>query len=325
MLSKLIDLLNKDVQIVECPDRAAWLRERVASIGASESAAILEESSYASPLSVWQSKVQPEFTESTKRQRTGQIMETAVCEMYRDEYGGEVIQWPSHSLIRPTDRPYIHATPDAFLLDDEHDGLGLAQIKTWSPFQRSAWDNGPPLPYQIQVQHEMHVTGCQWAMIPVFFDVGGVERFEVPRNDRFIESLLKALEEFWVYVVDRIEPPVDGTAATAAALAALHPDDDGTAVALPEDGDDLLDSLERAKRIEKLAQQRRRSCENKLKAWIGDHTYGVTPDGRAVSWKTQSRKEHIVKASTFRVLRTNCRLPKSIELLESAAPQLTAE
>jgi len=42
---------------------------------------------------------------------------------------------------------------------------------------------------------------------------------------------------------------------------------------------------------------------NYLKAAIGSHTIGVLPNGEMWTYKTQSRKEHIVKESTFRVLR----------------------
>jgi len=42
--------------------------------------------------------------------------------------------------------------------------------------------------------------------------------------------------------------------------------------------------------------------QNKIKAEIGDATYGKR-GGVKFSWKTQARKEKVVKASEFRVLR----------------------
>ena len=44
-------------------------------------------------------------------------------------------------------------------------------------------------------------------------------------------------------------------------------------------------------------------AENVVKAALGTAELGVLPDGRSFSWKTQSRKECVIKASTFRVLR----------------------
>jgi hypothetical protein len=62
-------------------------------------------------------------------------------------------------------------------------------------------------------------------------------------------------------------------------------------------------------------EAREAEIENRLKAAIGDATFGVA-GGQAFSWKTQERKGYTVQPSTCRVLRTIKSLPKDT-LIES--------
>ncbi|MCA9182524.1 MAG: YqaJ viral recombinase family protein, partial [Planctomycetales bacterium] len=293
------------------------------SCGGSDSPAILGESPYATQFSVWADKTAPPLvTESTERQQIGLGLEEFVCQLYQQKYGGQVERWPSWTIARHPERSYIHATPDATVFDSEHDGPGSLSIKTWSEFDQASWRDAPPLSVQIQLQQELAVLGWDWGVVAVLFSSQRLERFHFERDDRFIQALLRCLEEFWVYVVDRVEPPIDQSIATARALERLHPDDNGLAVELPAEATELLDSLASTKEVAKSCETRRKSIENQLKSWIGDATYGITPDGRCVSWKSQTRKAYQVAESTSRVLRADVKPPKVIEYTEQQ-PQLT--
>jgi hypothetical protein len=59
----------------------------------------------------------------------------------------------------------------------------------------------------------------------------------------------------------------------------------------------------KAKEDIKEAEARKLAAENLIKAAIGEASFGDLPDGARYSWKQQSRKECVVAASTFRVLR----------------------
>lgn len=56
---------------------------------------------------------------------------------------------------------------------------------------------------------------------------------------------------------------------------------------------------------EELSQAKKRANEAKasLLKSLGDHVYGVTEAGYDISFKEQTRREHVVRASTYRVLR----------------------
>ena len=97
-------------------------------------------------------------------------------------------------------------------------GNGLGEIKTkdgWGEFFDD--DGNPPLDVQIQVQHQLAVTGLQWASIMVLMG----RRFyyaDFGRDDEFIEYLIAKELEFLRNTWKGIEPEPDHKDSTAEAL-----------------------------------------------------------------------------------------------------------
>jgi predicted phage-related endonuclease len=242
-------------------------------------------------------------------------LEPVICDLYAKKYGGKLERWPAYTLARDAARPFLHATPDAVVWEDGRAGPGSLSLKTWSEFDQAAWADEPPIYSQVQIQQELAVLGWQWGVIAVMFGSQRLERYYVERNDYFIQALYDACGRFWLYVTSKVEPPADESQATAAALYRLHPDDSGLAVELPDDADSLIIALDAAKDAAKAADLIKARCENQLKSWLGDETYGITPEGRVVSWKTQERKEYTVQASRCRVLRSVKALPRGVPIV----------
>ena len=215
---------------------------------------------------------------------------------------------------------WLACTPDALVEDPKRPGVGIAQIKCWSEFDRKGWADEPPLYVQIQMQIEMLVTGCQWGVVPVMFGTNALERFFVEPNEKLIKAMLPLLRDFQTCVELRTMPPIDGSYETSLALARLHPDDDGTAVALPAEADDWVRRLDRAKALRKSLDERIGSLENQIKAALGSHTFGMTDAGEWLSWKTTSRSGYTVQPTTYRTLR-RCKAPKGITV-DDAAPAI---
>lgn len=127
---------------------------------------------------------------------------------------------------------------------------------------------------------------------------------DIQRDDAFIEAALPHLEAFWQHVESRTPPPVDASPATAKILQKLHPEDSGETIDLPAEADRWHAELVEVKEKLKVLGELKTLNENRLKAAIGDGTFGQLPSGIRYSFKTQTRAAHEVKASTFRVLRT---------------------
>jgi predicted phage-related endonuclease len=160
------------------------------------------------------------------------------------------------------------------------------------------------LQYQVQVQHEMAVTGAAWASLAVL--IGG-QKFlwmDVPRNQDFIDALVAREAEFWSRVERRDPPPPDASEACRELLKRLYPrEEQGKTIALPAECLKWDEQLREEKAVLKVVEPRIREAENNLIAALGEAEVGILPDGTRYSYKTQARKGYVVEAKSFRVLR----------------------
>jgi putative phage-type endonuclease len=289
--------------------RRDWLSRRRSCIGASESPAIFGVG-YAdqSPVTVWHSKISDEYDfdpkGEIKRLKIGRLIEPALRIIFREETGLEVEHPGDFVLYRHPELNWLGMSPDG-LVEDAGE-ICPVELKNVDTFQASAWrsdDDEPPLKFNVQCQHQMAVLGSPRAYLMGL--IGGNDPVVkvIHRNERFITAMLTKLREFWGYVERREIPPVDESFATAQILSHLFTEREGTAVQLPHEAIDWDIQLQKAKADVKDAEAREAKYANLLKASIGEATFGIIPGGGSYSWKTQSREEHVVKSSTFRVLR----------------------
>jgi putative phage-type endonuclease len=285
---------------------AHWLEARRSLIGASDSAGIFGVGYFdQSAVTVWDSKINaPRAIDQAKvrRLKVGKLMEPALRAIFAEESGQICVSPGDFTIFRRAEIPWLGATLDGLTEHDEY-GPCPVELKNVSNFARDEWDGDePPLKFAVQVQHQLAVTGASHGFLLGL--IGGNEPVikTIERNDRFIDAMLKRLEEFWGYVERRELPPVDSSVATAQILAKLWPEDSGATVALPPEAADWDHELSEAKEAIKAAEARKLAAENKLKAAIGEATFGEF-GGIRYSWKSQTRAEHVVKESTFRVLR----------------------
>jgi predicted phage-related endonuclease len=211
--------------------------------------------------------------------------------------------WENFKIVRDAEHYWLACTPDAEQFDGEK-GLGLLQIKTTSEYKKEDWADGPPIKFQIQLQHELRVTGHQWGTLVVLIGGQKLRYYDCDRNDRFINAMIPKLKEFWDLVQSNTPPSVDGSLATANVLARLHPDDNGLTCMLPTEAVEwcatITDCRKQINELKALSQE----AENKLVAAIGDNTFGVLSDGSKWSNKKQDRRGYYVNPTSYRVLRS---------------------
>lgn len=308
--------LNAD--LIHCRDEAEWLSERRKRIQASEVSAVLGQSEWGSPLSVYMDKTAPPLLNATSERFTiGHELEQPIRNMYVRKFGGKLHNLPPYTIAASREHKFLGCTPDGLCEDASRSGVGLLEIKTASEFSRRDWQESIPLAYQIQVQASLAVLQLQWGVVAVLIGVGSIERYFVERNDKFIAAMLAAVEDFATCLELRTAPPVDGSEATAKALARLHPSDNGLATRLPGEFNRIVNRWQRVKSLIKRLDKAKGECDNQLKAALGENTFGVTESGQWVSWKSQTRKAYSVAESTSRVLR-ECKEPHRIEYADGS-------
>lgn len=274
-------------------NRATWLEWRREGIGASDVAAILGISPWASPWSVWADKTgllppQPE----DEAMAAGRWLEAAIGPWFTHETGLHVAgeqTWCAHH-----EHDHHRATVDGFVIEQPgfvFDGsdldavLGLLEIKVTGPGRR--WDE-VPAHYQAQGQWQMHVTGLDRVWFAVLMG-RRLDIHEVARDQADIDFMAERVDTFWTdHVIAATPPDTDGHAATLRALGAVHPDhDDDQHVDL--DGD-LVAAWVDAKAAAKAAKETEQTHAAAIQAALGDAAIGLVDGTKAASWRTQTRR-----------------------------------
>lgn len=304
------------------PTKEAWWAGRRSGIGSSDAAQVLGVSKWGNPLTLYHEKKNPQPLSKgqTEFQTWGLLLEPVIAKRFAEETKRMVLppsillhveddQRPARfTLLRDEAEPRLVASPDAVQLrrDEETgkviEGQGLLEIKNASIYVRDEWGDEPPLEYQVQLQHQLMVTGLQWGSIAAL--VGGTYFVyaDIPRDDEFIAALRKAEEEFLWRLDNDAPPPVDGTDATKALLKKLYPKDTGEIIELKPEVLDWSAQLVEAKKEIKKWEAAKQEAENHIIAAIGDATMGILPNGDTFTYKWREVKEHVRARSEFRTL-----------------------
>lgn len=284
--------------VVDHGSREAWLAARRNGIGASESAALFGLSPYQSRLSLWLVKAGrlPDWEPSgdaLERLEWGQVLEGPIADVYQRRSGRTVWRFSPYCIATHPTLPCMFATPDGFIIeapDRASKGLaaeGTLQIKnTANVYDSDSWSAGVPMYVQCQVQHELAVTGREYATVATLANGNKLLTWDIERNEGFIAELLVQVERFWESIARGEQPEPDGHPRTLEALAKLHPLDNGCVVDLPPAAVEAWAQLEKAKQAIKDAKRKADEAEARLKAWMGPNTFGVLPGGLKLSYKT---------------------------------------
>jgi len=236
--------------------------------------------------------------------RRGRWLEAAVLSAIREENPDWEVRPANIYLRDPQLR--LGATPDALAATDQP-GVTNIQCKVVNrPSYERDWAAGPPLHYQLQTLAEgMLLRADQSLIAALVIDTYSAELYlhPVPRHEA-AEARVEAIAiRFWEDVAAGRMPAPD-YARDAETIAAMFP------TSVPEPVLDLsadnrihelLDLRERLKVEQGNAEACLREVETEIKAKLGEHERATLP-GWNISWKTQHRKESIVKAHDRRPL-----------------------
>jgi len=138
-----------------------WHAFRASHIGSSDAPVICGESPYRSALDLYAEKIGAVQEAPDKSQarifQVGTHMEGIILQMYQEATGRKVRKG---RVLESRDLPWLSAS-----LDGETEDGRIVEAKNTSS---SRWDNGVPADVQVQVQHQMGVTGARVADVAVW-------------------------------------------------------------------------------------------------------------------------------------------------------------
>lgn len=219
-------------------DRAAWLEARKPNIGASEIAAVLGVSPWETRYGIWARKkgLLPE-SDDNRFMEWGRRLEAVVADWVAERTGWtlKTSEYRLHPKIRGM----------ACSLDREiADWPGILEIKTCDAAAFRHWPDGePPLTYQLQIQHQLAVTGWERGALAVLVGGNDPRLFEFERHPGAIARIEAAVVDFWTSIDENRPPPPDWMADTATVIALHQRVETGLAVAIDDDATATLCAL----------------------------------------------------------------------------------
>lgn len=276
--------------VLLCPpgtDEAAWLEARRAGIGASEIAAVLGISPYASPFSLYWSKVNGWEIEDTEDMEAGRRLENAIA-----DWAADVIDPNEQLVIHPaglygsTERPWQIATPDRLICDGQlHDDpfpgdptyehehptcnvMAVLEVKhpySWDGFGEDGTDE-IPVYFRTQLLQQIDVMEVDEGYLAAYCN-HQLRVYRIRRDPKDIATMRAAGAAFWQRLVDGVVPDVDSHSATASTLRRLHPSVEDIDVDVPVA---LAEGYRRARALRARIEKTVDRYEARIRAAIGD-------------------------------------------------------
>lgn len=280
-------------------DREKWLEDRRKAIGASDVAAILGISPYASAWDVWADKTgRLEAWEGNESTRLGQFFEPGILDYAESRLGelarGERFLHASLPIAATLD---ARCVADGRPVEAKTSGLAGPVYGSWG----DELTDQVPDNYLVQVHAQLLCTGADLAYLFALLPGRGVVQFNIERSDKVCNQLGEILHDWWEkHVLADIAPSTDKASYEVVKRIKRVP---SKSIELNSDVATILDRFERAKRVAKKAAEIEERYKAQLIASLQDAEEASFEDGRSVTYFEQTKKASVVKESKFRVLR----------------------
>jgi putative phage-type endonuclease len=210
-------------------DRGQWLEVRKGGIGSSDAAAAIGLSPYKSRLELWLEKTGRAAANDDHKGMDdprfwGTLLEPYVAVAYQQKTDRKVRK--VNAVLQHPTFPFMLANIDREVVGSA--GVQILECKTAGEFGSRLWKDGVPQYVQLQVQHQLAVTGKAAADVAVLLCGQKLEVHRIERDEEVISRLVVLESQFWEYVVTDIPPPADGSESAARALRHLYQGNDTT-------------------------------------------------------------------------------------------------
>lgn len=275
-----------DILVPHGAPREQWLEARHVGIGASEAAAVLGDSAWGTPLSVYLEKTNHvNRVIENDRMKWGSRLEPLIAQWSQEDYPEAGTVLPTLGLLRSAEWPWLLATLD-YRVRFEDGTTGPFEVKNPDANEKRKWltDDGVlmvPKPYQVQVQQQMAVDGSERALVQPFFGNNDLpEPIAVERDDDFInEFLVGELGDFWRFNVEAGIPP---KATFGDRLWDLWPGDRGRIIDATPDIIDAVGRWRIAIADQKAAEDEKKQAAFEIAVFMGDATELRDPERNVI-------------------------------------------
>lgn len=219
-------------------NRDEWLNVRKGGIGSSDAGAAIGLHPYKSPLELWMEKTgrdaglpQIDPNDETSPMYWGTLLESIVAAHYTRRTGHKVRR--VNAVLQHPQEPWMLANIDREIIGASD--VQILECKTAGMNGARLWKEGVPEYVQLQVMHQLAVTGKQAADVAVLICGQELQIHRIDRDEEMITRLVELERQFWGYVASDQAPPADGSDSADVALRALYPQDRGQVLDLSQE------------------------------------------------------------------------------------------
>lgn len=259
------------------------------SIGGSDVAVILGHSKYKTQAELYDQIISGQSDQTTNRHKErGQKIEDIIADLYAATTGFTV---KYVDRFRNLEGLPLHYSLDREVMfpaghPDEGMGPGIFEAKSHSSWVlKEVLKSGIPRYYYDQIQFYYHGTGYSWAVyVTLDYDKWEPIEIPVPRDQAYIDDMIEKVLTWWErHIVAGVRP--DATYLT----------EDGKEWPMPKFEEPVrvkgpawastLHALQLAREDFQIAEARKKSAEDAVKALMGDQAIIEYPGIGKVSWK----------------------------------------
>lgn len=291
---------------------AAWLERRRTMLTASEVAAVLGRSSYASAFSLWWRK-QPNWPENprTIEQHIGHLLEPVIGELWAEGHPEAALFRTGAALWGHHRHEWLGATPDYIAVfpyygaevagndlvpDATPAGVRIEPVECKSDEGGDGWGRAGtdeiPHHHLCQLLVQCMVLGADRGRLMRLASKRVTEYVvDIDDHTQLVGEILSAGAPFVASLTAGVPPEVDGHEATTATLSALHPDvDKGAEASVP---DDLAAVYAEAHGNVAAWKARLEEAKNRIREHMGRERaqYAVKGDGTRVARRSVYTKQ----------------------------------
>ena len=285
---------------IKTENREEWKALRHQYIGGSDAASVVGLNPYKSAFSLWAEKtgkIAP--FEGNLATDVGTFLEEFIAKKF-EEISGKKVRRENHSLLNDK-YPFAIANIDRAIVGED---AGL-ECKSTSELNLKKFKHGSfPANYYCQSVHYLATTEKKRWYIAVLVGNKNFFIYQLTRipnevkpewceeslyiDDDEIKALMDAEKNFYVYVTENKEPPIDGFKSTSETLFEMYPNSEDSIVdlfAYKNDLDVLDDIKAQIEALEAIKAEK----ENLIKDFMKEAEKGKC-EGYSVSWKSSERK-----------------------------------
>lgn len=270
-------------------DRDQWLEVRKGGIGSSDAGAAVGLNPYKSQLQLWMEKTgrdanlpKADPNDETSPMYWGTLLEPIVAAHYTKRTGNRVRR--INAVLQHPSEPWMLANIDREVMGA--DDVQILECKTAGINGARLWRDGVPEYVQLQVMHQLAVTGKQAADVAVL--IGGQELrvHRIERDEVQIAQLIELERRFWHLVEQDLAPQADGSDSAETALRALYPQDSGQTLDLSGDlvMSGAFSDLLAVRQVLRTQAALEAQLKQRIQQRMGEGTRAVFETG-AVTWK----------------------------------------